>query len=476
MKQVDYLHRRDPWKHQDRIFCESRDEPAWGFFMEQGTGKSKVMVDTAAWNYMRGRVNGVLIVCDKGIVRTWVEEHLPENMPRHIPYRILVFDAARAGTKKAAAERRDWMEFDGLPILITNWAAFRTSAGRDFFERFCLGWDVLMMLDESDAIKTPKAAQTKAITAVGKRTTMRRIATGTPAADGPFDVFAQMRFLDPDILGTGSFTVFKHEYGDWEKRYTATHSYPHLICYRNLEQLHALLDSKSHRVLKEDCFDLPPKVYEPPYYVELGSDAKAMHETLREDLVYIGEPVDNPLVALTRASQIAAGFYVDGNVVQYFAEQPKADAIVTLLNRMGMGRQAVVWGQFQAELAILSERMNDAKIPFISYHGQLHPEDRDEAERVFKAGDVQVILATTQSAAKGRNWQNASAMFYHSNSPKLVLRTQSEDRAHRGGTKHSVTYWDVCAEGTGDYKRLEALKAKKNLAAIVTGDNIREWL
>ena len=133
-----------------------------------------------------------------------------------------------------------------------------------------------MALDESDAIKGPKSIQTRAIIAVGKRAAMRRIATGTPVSDGPFDVFAQLRFLDPKILGISSFAAFKHEYGVFEKRYTSTHAYQHLLEYQRLEVLQRLITSCSHRVLKEDCFDLPPKVYK-RIHVELGKEASALY-------------------------------------------------------------------------------------------------------------------------------------------------------------------------------------------------------
>ena len=510
---TDYLHKRSPWMHQHRIFMQSRDAEAWGFFMEQGTGKSMVMIDTAAWAYMQGRITAALIVCDKGIVRTWLEEHLPENMPDHIPYSVLEYDAARAATKKAQAARNQALTCPELLVVLTNWAAFRTDKGRHFMEQIVRSRDTLMMLDESDAIKTPKAKQTRAITTVGKRAAMRRIATGTPVADGPFDIFAQMRFLDPTILGTTSFLAFKHEYGVWEKRFTATHSYPHLINYQSLNELHAIVDRHSHRVLKEECFDLPPKVYE-RVYVDLGPAAEALYRELKNSLTLGGQPVGHPLVALLRATQIAAGFYVEagaaakdlyedlvghmanGDTVRptsaeelnesfrlkgsakarIFDEQPKADAIVQQIKRMGRTRQAIVWGQFLVELDILTARLEAAGISWTRYDGTMPMESRNSAERLFKEGTCQVIIATTQAAGKGRNWQNASAVFYHSNSPKLILRLQSEDRAHRGGTKHSVTYWDICAEGTGDAKRLEALRGKKNLADIVNGDNIKEWL
>lgn len=507
IKPIDYLHKRQPWEHQERIFLESRDKTVWAFFMEQGTGKSKVIVDTIAWNWIRGRIRGALIVCDKGIIRTWIEEHIPENLPDGIgePVCVHVFDAQRSKTKKAASAFTHLLRNDGLSILVTNWAAFRTEQGRRWMQKFILARSPMMVLDESDAIKGPTSKQTRAITAVGRYAPMRRIATGTPVADGPFDVFSQMRFLDPTILGITSFMAFKNEYGEFEKRFLASHSFQQLVHYKNLPELYKLLKGHSHRVLKEDCFDLPPKVYE-RIYVQLVGEAKQMYDILRNTMVYCGEKITSPLEALIRANQIVSGYYMDDAFgAIHFEEQPKADAIVKEISLMPKYRQAVVWCQFVPEVTIVSEALKRLDIRHVTYYGNMGSDERNEAERVFKDGKARVMVATTHAASKGRNWQNASAVFYHSNSPKLILRTQSEDRTHRGGTKHSVTYYDVVAEGTGEVRRLEAvkilkgdevsqkmvdrtlkgvgdqhridaLKGKKDLADLITGDNIEEWL
>ena len=472
-----YLHKQAPWAHQKRIFLESRDKPVWAFFMEQGTGKSKVMIDTACWNYSIGRVDALLLVCDKGIVRTWLEEHLPDNLPDSIPWSVHAYDATRMGTIKAKAACEAILTAEGLAIVITNWAAFRTDKGRAFLRRFIARRKVIMMLDESDAIKGPAARQTKAIVAFGRQATMRRIATGTPVADGPFDVFSQLKFLDPNILGISSFTAFKHEYGVFERFFTGAHSFMIVKHYQNLDELQRIIGAHSHRVLKADCFDLPPKVYE-RVHVELGAEARAMHKALKEHVLAEAEAVVNPLVKVLRAAQIASGFYIgDSGRPVFFADQPKAGAVVQAIQRMGKDAQFIVWGQFLAEMQVLAAALEAAGITFVRYDGSIDPGVRDEAEREFKAGGVQGIVATTQAAGKGRNWQNASAAFYHSNSSKLSLRLQSEDRCHRGGGPgHSVTYFDFCAEGTGDAKRLDVLRAKKSLADLITGDNVGEWL
>ena len=470
---TDYVHKRQPWAHQETAFLESRDKAAWALFMEQGTGKSKVLLDTAVWNYTQGRIDGVLLICDKGITRTWVEEHLPENIPDHVPWTCHAHDAQRAATKKAAQARDEAVAVeDTLSIVITNWQVALTATGRTFLERFLNLRRVLMILDESDAIKTPKARTTKALTTLGRRATMRRIATGTPVADGPFDVFSQLRFLDPHIFGMTSFRAFKNEFGDWDR----FGPYPVLLNYKRLDELHDIVTTHGHRVLKQDCFDLPDKVYE-RIFTPLTSDQNRLLKELRDDMTYFGEPVENALVALTRATQISAGFYADpkhGHVL--YAEQPKADAIVQQILRLGQDRQVIVWGQYHAEMVLLARAFMDANISFVQYDGSIERDARDDAERLFRDGRVQVMLATTAAASKGRNWQNASFVFYHSNSPKLIQRLQSEDRAHRGTTTHKVTYIDLCAEGSGDAKRLAALRAKKNIADMITGDNVREWI
>ena len=180
----DYQSKRKPWKHQETIFRDSCNRKSWAFFMEQGTGKSMVMVDTAAWNFLNETVDAMLVVSDKNITRVWQEEHLPENMPDNVPYKSLILDASMLRTKKGKAALNDLMNYSGMSILLTNWAMFRVEDGKRFIKEFLLRRSVIMQLDESDAIKSPRAKQTKSITALGRYATMRRIATGTPVAEG----------------------------------------------------------------------------------------------------------------------------------------------------------------------------------------------------------------------------------------------------------------------------------------------------
>ena len=235
------------------------------------------------------------------------------------------------------------------------------------------------------------------------------------------------------------------------------------------------MEQYGSRVLKSECFDLPPKVYE-RVYTPLPKEAEKLLIDLKDKVS--SDAKVNPLVTLTRACQISAGFHVtDEGGIQAFDEQPKADAIVEAINRLSKKAQFIIWTQYHKETDILMDRLEKAKIECVRYDGTISKDQLDRNERTFKnGGECRGIVASTQAASKGHNWQNASYAFYHSNSPKLVLRLQSEDRPHRGDTKHSITYIDMCAENTKDDKRLNALRAKKDLANLITGDNVGEWL
>jgi SNF2 family DNA or RNA helicase len=481
---VDYLHRHEPWAHQREIFMLSRDKESWAMLMEAGSGKSMPLVDTTAWLHLQGKINAMVVVTDSSVRRTWQVEHLPRHMPEYIEYEAHLWVSQKAGNKGVTEHREELLNYDGLAVIICNWAAFRTDKFKAYIRRFLDARDAIMILDESTAIKTPGAKQTKAIVAAGKRAKYRRIATGTPVADGPFDLYSQFKFLDPEILGYGSFFTFKHAFGIFQKRYTASHDFEELQEYVNLDKLNKLMAGHSSRVLKADCFDIPPKVYE-KVYAELTKDQLTALTRLREEAEILITEADGletvveipmAMTIMQRAQQILSGFMMhEGKVVHLFDKPPKLEVLGRQLEILG-NKQSIVWGNWIAELDIIEAGLKARGISVARYDGHMTQRARDESEAAYKAGDLQVFLATEAAASKGRNLQMAAAVYYHSNSYKLIDRLQSEDRPHRGDTTHSILYVDIIAQDTGDERVVDALRDKRNIAAEVTGDTLTDWI
>ena len=115
---------------------------------------------------------------------------------------------------------------------------------------------VMIVVDESTVIGTPGSKRTKAAHKLRALCSKARIMSGTPVIKSPLKAFSQFGFLDPDILGFGSFYAFRNRYavmGGFENR--------QVIHYKNLEELQQKIGSCSFRVLKSDCLDLPKQTF-----------------------------------------------------------------------------------------------------------------------------------------------------------------------------------------------------------------------
>ena len=101
MTQPQYLFKTTPFKHQLEEWERSREETARAIFWEQGTGKSKLIIDTACWLWSRGLIDAVLVVAPNGVHRNWVENEIPDHVPDEIAKDVaaLHYQSPRADTK-----------------------------------------------------------------------------------------------------------------------------------------------------------------------------------------------------------------------------------------------------------------------------------------------------------------------------------------------------------------------------------------
>ncbi len=277
-----YVPHSEPYEHQQRTFLRLRDEKVFALFHEQGTGKTKILLDNAADLYERGKIDALIVVADNGIHRNWITDEIPEHWPPRIKMATFIWRSSKANGKGYQALFDNLLKLDMI-IFAMNIDAVITPNGWKALTRILKERRVMMVVDESTSIKTPGAKRTRAIVKAGRHALYRRIATGTPVAEGPFNLFSPFQFLDPNIIGTRSFYAFKTEFGVWRKetRPSDGRSYPVLMEYRNLDILMNRVAPYSDRVLKRDCLDLPPKVFQKRYF-ELTKEQRR-DDALRTD-------------------------------------------------------------------------------------------------------------------------------------------------------------------------------------------------
>jgi SNF2 family DNA or RNA helicase len=481
---MSYTPKTKPFPHQADLHRDTRDLPAYGLFLEQGLGKTKVVIDTAGHLFMDGKIDALLVIAPPAVAPNWVRDEIPVHAPDCLRVRCHLWESKRASTKKHAKSAKEMMEHDGLAVLVMSYEGFMTDRGGACAKELLTTRTCMMVLDESARIKTPSAKRTKRAIAAGKYAPYRRALTGTPVANSPFDVYTQLRFLDPDIwkpLGCSNFRAFKTRFGEWvNQQLGAGRSFPKLVHYKDLDKLHKVVDSIGSRLLKEDVLDLPPKLYQRRYFAPDPSQTRAIKD-LKTQL--FSETEDGreisavlAITQLLRVQQILSGFAgLDGtDEIVEFKKNPRLDALMEIVE--DCPHKMIVWARFRYDIDSICKALTAAGISHVRYDGAVGTDERETARDSFQKGDAKVFVANPACAGEGLTLHAARTVVYYTNSFKLTERLQSEDRAHRIGQKFPVTYIDIVAEGTLDEKIITALREKLDIASQVTGDTLKEWL
>lgn len=482
---MDYTPKTTPFPHQAKLHEETRDLSAYGLFLEQGLGKTKVVLDTAGHLFLEGKIDGLLVIAPPAVAPNWVRDEIPTHLPDAMRAACHLWESKRAGTKKHQRAAKEVLEHDGLAVLVMSYEGFMTDRGTAFAKEFLTNRTCLYVLDESARIKTPGAKRTKRILASAKYAPYRRVLTGTPVANSPFDVFTQLKFLKNDVwapFGCSNFYAFRTRFGEWiQQKLGSGRSFPKLIKYKNLDVLHGVVDSMGCRLLKDDVLDLPPKLYQKRYFEATPEQTKAIRE-LKEHLFLETEDGKEvtALLAITqllRAQQILSGFMgVDGEdgEVYELKKNPRLDALMEIVE--DCPHKMIVWARFRYDVDQICAAMKKAGIEYVRYDGAVGTDEREEARDAFQKGDAKVFVANPACAGEGLTLHAARTVVYFNNTFKLTERLQSEDRAHRIGQKFPVNYIDLICSGSIDEKIVDALRGKQEIASVVTGDTLKEWL
>jgi len=477
---MDYKFKSKPFAHQLKALEMSWDKQVFAYFMEMGTGKSKVLIDNIAILYNKGHINGVLIVAPKGVYKNWFDGEIPNHMPDYVDKKVVLWEATINKTKEKELNTLFQSSFD-LHILIMNVEAFSTKKGKQFAEKFLSCHKTLMAIDESTTIKNPEAIRTKTIINVGRDVKYKRILTGSPVTKSPLDLFTQCYFLDPWLLDHQSFYSFKTRYAI-TKQINVSGRMIHLVVgYRNLGELSDKLKPFSYRVLKDDCLDLPPKTFM-KRIVQLSPEQKKVYEQMKKTaLAVLNGKLTTTATVLTqlmRLHQITCGhFKSDDGDIQVLKNE-RLDELLDVLDELE--GKAVIWAHYRYDIEVivdaLKKRYGDNTV--VTYYGDTSTDDRQKAIKLIQNPDspVRFIVGTPQTGGYGITLTGASTMIYYSNGYDLEKRQQSEARIDRIGQTKNMTYIDIIAEGTVDEKIVDALRKKVDIASKVMGEELKAWI
>jgi SNF2 family DNA or RNA helicase len=341
---------------------------------------------------------------------------------------------------------------------------------------------VMLVVDESTRIGNRTSKRTKAALEMRKSAPLARIASGTPVIKSPLKAYSQFGFLDPNILGISTYAEFQSRYAMMSPKD------PNIpIRFLNTGELADKIAGVSYRVMKTDCLDLPPKVYQ-RRNIYMGTEQAAWYKKMRDDSLVIlsrEHRVEAPtvLVQLLRLQQITAGYLPQINelgeqtgIVKIGAEAPPkiAEAMQIIEETEG---KVIVWCKFKFEIAEMFDACCRSGVEAVTFSGDTSEADRLRHRARFQDDPtLKVFIGQVRTGGIGITLHAAATVVYLSNTFSTEDRVQSEDRAHRIGQTQSVNYYDLICPNTVDVRVLNVLRENKRISDEVMRDGFQNWI
>ena len=467
-----YKYKTEPFEHQKKALIQGAKQNNYAYFMEMGTGKTKVAIDNAIWLYQENLIKYVFVIAPNSVYRNWVGEldtHSPLETNRFI--------------WKVDTEKKFKLDPEKPTFILMNVESLSHKSGQDWLEKKLLkyGKESMIILDESTTIKNLKARRTKAVIKIGKLAKYKRILTGSPITKSPLDLFSQCAFLDKKLLGYESFTVFKSKYAVMFSIERGGYNIQIPKYYINLEELEYKLKNFSYRVRKKDCLDLPEKMYV-QRYVDMPEEQRQAYDRLKITALMVMKDEEvsynNKLTELLKLQQVTNGFVKtnEGNIVD-FKTNAKLKELMNIIEETE--DKCIIWANYVHNIEGIKSKLAETYgvDSVVSIYGKDSVEDRNQAVEKFQNDDkCRFLVGNPTVGGYGLTLTAAKYVIYFSNSYNLEVRQQSEDRAHRIGQKSQVTYIDIICRDTIDQMVLHNLENKIELSARTLGEQVQKWL
>lgn len=446
--------------------------PGGGFgeLFEMGCGKTLTTIAVAGALYNLGKIDRVLVVAPTSVCSVWPHDL---NQFATFPWEARVLLGDKKKRLKALNELGNW-PFKALRIAVIN---YESTHREGIFEALAAYKPDLIVCDESQRIKNPSAAQSKALHKLGDAAPFRMILSGTPVQNNAVDLYSQYRFLDPAVYGA-NFYAFKNRYcimGGYGQH--------QIVGYRNMDELVEKEHSVAYRVTKEECLDLPQQTFI-NRYVQFTDTEQAIYEQLRKSSFLELETGENVtattiLTMYLRLMQLTGGFLTaDESTRPKQVNTAKLDALADIVDDyvVDAGKKLVIFARFRAEIAAIENLLRLRKIQYGSIYGDVPMEERGKIVEDFQTNpDTKVFVAQIQTAGLGITLHAASTAVFYSYDYNYANYAQALARIHRIGQHLPVTYIHLVVDGSIDEKILAALENKEDMAKTVV-DSWREVL
>ena len=393
-------------------------------FAEQGTGKTLPTLKRIAEGLKEGEFKNALVVAPKAVMGAWERDQKFFTLEE----------------KKLFLEKLTVINYDMV------W--------RD--SRFLKPFDCIV-LDESHFIKNRTSRRGKHMLKMALTATHRYILTGTPINNGKLhEYWSQMAFLEP-VKGKRSVdSKWFGSYAEFTNRYCLLDQFYQPYAYRKVNEIQQIVKEHSYRILKKDCLDLPNKLPDELYELELSPIPKKYYKQLMKSsaITELNIVTENPLTKLLRARQLASGYIVDEEGKTHYFPCEKETTLKEFLE--SWEKKLVIFCEFRESIDSVCRTLREKKVEYVTQDGR--QKDKNIWQRFQCDPKIQVIVCQYQSASMGIDLYAADTILYYEPTLSTNLLEQSRDRIHRIGQSQPCSYIHFITKGSIEpviYGRLE---------------------
>jgi len=408
-------------------------------FMDMGTGKTRCAIELAARR--QARTSKVVWFCPVNLKPTIAAE-----IAKHAAGEtVYVFDDV---TSDGSTPSAYW--------YIVGIESMSSSDRVVLAVNSLIDSDSFVIVDESTYIKGHASKRSMRIAEIGKRARYRLLLTGTPLTQGIEDLYAQMRFLSPDILGYGSFYSFARNHLEYSEKYPGLITRAH-----NVDNLAEKIAPYVYQVTKAECLDLPEKLYD-QVFCNLTEKQHDAYAQAKEEILLDAEELDSYIIfkLFTALQQIVSGFWHrDGEMIEY--PHHRLETLQMALAGIQETEKVIVWCKFVHSVRQIADALPGSAL----YYGDLTELARSASLDRFRSSDCRYLIATQATGGHGLTLNEACFHAFYENGFKYGERIQAEDRSHRIGQTRPVTYIDVYSNSGIDIRIRDAIAKKQNVLA-----------
>lgn len=311
--------------------------------------------------------------------------------------------------------------------------------------------ETFVIVDESSYIKGHRSSRTCWITDLSKKARYRLILTGTPISQGVVDLFAQFRFLSPKILGYSSFYSFANNHLEYSDKFPGM-----IVRAHNTEWIAAKIKPYVYQVTKDECLDLPEKLHTSRYFNMTVEQWQAYERAKEETLADIDyDDWDSYAIfqLFTKLQQITCGFlnlhYSNKESERIEFEHRRLETLFYAIGSIPEKEKVIIWAKYEYDILGISQALKDefGKDSVAQFYGKIKAGLSREAEIEKFRGSARFFVATQSCGGHGLTLNEAHYVIFYNDGFKWAEREQAEDRCHRIGQEHKVTYISiVCAD------------------------------